>query len=292
MGNAKFWFYPQPIGSRLVEIDLGEPLGELFFDFEIQQETSTSMSGAMYRSVNLTRQVITIQRDRLKLGEDTANKLRAMENHLNRGYPVALCSDADRAYCYPIQNFPYTGDNSCQLLGDPFFQMTGGGNLPSANDYIAIDTPSPGSTYEVLKYSSATGPFTAANGGTVNFSSTPFNFSYSRPAFARYYRYWPCLKMPSSQVGKSIITNENGILFSLELTLVPDLQLLFSFHPLYNGQDQTIDFDFIQPGEIVPPEQMMNNDRGGFSRMNTAYNDKLEPGNFPWNMNQYWDLLS
>ncbi len=31
MGNAKFYFYPEPNGGRLVEIDLGERLGELFF---------------------------------------------------------------------------------------------------------------------------------------------------------------------------------------------------------------------------------------------------------------------
>ena len=79
--GAKFYFYPQPNGARLVEIDLGESLGELFFDFEYQEETNTSLTGGMHRPVTMGRQVITIQRDRLSGSEDLANKLRALENH-------------------------------------------------------------------------------------------------------------------------------------------------------------------------------------------------------------------
>ena len=29
MGNATFWFYPQPDGRHLVSIDMGQALGEL-----------------------------------------------------------------------------------------------------------------------------------------------------------------------------------------------------------------------------------------------------------------------
>ncbi len=251
MGNAKFYFYPEPNGGRLVEIDLGERLGELFFDFEVQQETATSMAGGMYRAVTMSRQVITIQRDRLKLGEDIANKMRAMENHLNRGYSVAFCSDADKSYCFPVSNFPYTGDTSFQVLGDPFRNMTGS-KLPSANDYIAFDTPNLAATYEVGKYTSATGAFTSVNGGSMNIAEG-LSFTYTKPAFVRYYRFWPCLRL-ASNVGQSIITNENGILFSLALQLVVDTSTLFSFHPMMTGDDSTVNFDLIPSGETVPRE--------------------------------------
>ena len=267
MGNAKFYFYPQPNGARLIEIDLGERLGELFFDFDIQEETVTSAAGGMYRALTMSRQVITIQRDRLKLGEDMANRLRAMESHLNRGYAISFCSDADRAFCYPISNFPYTGDTSFNVLGDPFRNMTGN-KLPSVNDYLAIETPNLAATYEVAKYQSATGPFTAVNGGTMNISNG-VNFTYSRPAFARYYRFWPCLRR-AGNVGESIITNENGILFSLSLQLVVDTATLFSFHPLMQGSESTIDFDLKPSGEVVPREVAFGESGGSFGFVNNG----------------------
>lgn len=252
MANAKFWFYP--INSpRLVEIDLGEHLGELFWDWEVTQETATTMAGGMFRSTTTKRQVINIQRDRFSLKEDLAVKFAALQTHLDMGYSVAFCSDAARAYCYPIDGYPTTGDSSVQVLGDPFFQMTGGGNLPSVNDYLAIDTPNLAALYEETKYLSATGAFTAANGGQMNLNTDhKIAFSYDRVAFIRYYRFWPMLKR-ANNIGQNIITNEHGINFSLSLQLTPDLPQLFRFHPLYQGFESTIDRNMIQPGEIINP---------------------------------------
>ena len=248
--GAKFYFYPQPNGARLVEIDLGESLGELFFDFEYQEETNTSLTGGMHRTVTMGRQVITIQRDRLSGSEDLANKLRALENHLFRGHSCAFSADSLKSFCYPITNFPYTGDQSIQVGGDPFRNMTGS-ILPSLNDYIAIDTPNVAPTYEVVKYNNTTGPFTSVSGGQINLHEG-LQFSYNRPAFARYYRFWPCLKL-ANNVGQSIITNENGILFSLALTLVVDTEQLFSFHSEFTGME-TIGDMLLAPNDTIPEE--------------------------------------
>ena len=57
MGNAAFWFYPS--GAHLVTINLGEQLGELFTDFEVDAATGTSLSGRMRRVVGLQREIIT-----------------------------------------------------------------------------------------------------------------------------------------------------------------------------------------------------------------------------------------
>lgn len=262
MGNAGFYFYPEPNAGRLIIIDLGEPLGELFFDFEIEQTTSTTMTGGLHRTTVMQRQVITIQRDRLKLGEDVSNKMRALESHLNRGFSCGFSCDLDKSYIFPVKNFPYTNDTALQVLGDPFRNMTGS-KLPAVNDYIAIDTPNIAATYEVCKYASATGAFTSVNGGQMNMSAG-VSFTYDRPSFARYYRFWPVLKR-ATNIGESIITNENGILFSLSLSLVVDTPLLFSFHPLYTGDTNTINYDLGQTGQVVSREDSF----GGTSNFNS-----------------------
>tara|TARA_Y100000593_G_scaffold9386_1_gene17133 strand:- start:4853 stop:5692 length:840 start_codon:yes stop_codon:yes gene_type:complete len=243
---AKFWFYPEQ--GRLLEIDLGEDLGELFFDFEYEEETNTSLVGGMYRTVTMSRQAITIQRDRLKLGEGIGNKLRSMENHLNRGLSVSFCSDHTKAFCYPLRNATSTGSTSINVLGDPFYQMTGGGSVPVSGDYVAIETKPINAKYEVQKFTSTSGAFSAANGGRININEGTA-FRYDRPAFLRYYRFWPILKR-ASDVGSSIITNENGLLFSLSIKLVVDPLVLWSFHPLEDNQTSTINYNLGQPNVI------------------------------------------
>ena len=59
-----------------------------------------------------------------------------------------------------------------------------GSKLPSANDYIAFDTPNLAATYEVGKYTSATGAFTSVNGGTMNIAEGLFfHLHKNRPLF-------------------------------------------------------------------------------------------------------------
>ena len=72
--SARFYYYPEPNGSHLVTIDLGEELGELFSDIPMDVIDGISMTGGIQRSVGGGGEVITIQRDRLNLGEDLAYK--------------------------------------------------------------------------------------------------------------------------------------------------------------------------------------------------------------------------
>ena len=77
--------------------------------------------------------------------------------------------------------------------------------------------------------SSAT--LTSASGGSIT-TQNRINFDYNtRKTFARYYRFWPILKR-ANDIGRAIITNEGGRLWSLNVTLVPDYQALFAF---FNG---------------------------------------------------------
>ena len=230
MGNAKFWFYPQPDGRHLVEIDMGEALGELSSAFLHDAIDGVTYSGGIYRSVGRGGEIVNIQRDRMQLGEELANKFDALQNHLDRGYSVSFTSDSSKAWAASCQTSPTAGTFSLLLKNNPFDVITGTGTLPTANDYVVLETGSPAYTREIVKVSSTS--LTSGSGGSIT-TSGRICFEYNmRQTFARWYRFWPILKRAQSDVGRPLITNEGGRLWSLNVTLVPDYQALFAF---FNG---------------------------------------------------------
>ena len=230
MGNAKFWFYPEPDGRHLVEIDMGEALGELSSTFFHDAVDGITYSGGISRSVGRGGEVVTIPRDRMQLGEDLANKFDAMQNHLDRGFSVAFTADSSKAWAASCQTSPAGGSFNLLLKNNPFEVLTGTTTTPAANDYVVLETGSPAYTREVVEVASAS--LTSASGGNIT-TQNRINFDYNgRRVFARYYRFWPILKR-ANDIGRAIITNEGGRLFSLSISLVPDYQALFAF---YNGE--------------------------------------------------------
>tara|TARA_R100000655_G_scaffold24339_1_gene48929 strand:+ start:4772 stop:5647 length:876 start_codon:yes stop_codon:yes gene_type:complete len=231
MGNAKFWFYPEPDGRHLVEIDMGEALGELSSNFFHDVIDGITYSGGISRSVGRGGEVVTIQRDRMQLGEELAHKFDALQNHLDRGYSVAFTADSSKAWAASCQTSPTAGSFNLLLKNNPFEALTGTSTIPSANDYVVLETGSPAYMREVVEVSSRS--LTSASGGNITTQSR-INFDYNtRQTFARWYRFWPILKRSQNDVGRAIITNEGGRLWSLNVTLVPDYQALFAF---FNGE--------------------------------------------------------
>jgi hypothetical protein len=240
MGNAKFYYFPIPDARQLVTIDLGEKLGELFSEFQYDVTESISRGGRRYLSHGLQREFVTIQRDRMLLGEDLAMKLESMQNHLDRGGYVSFCADSDKAYIHPFLNTPQQGSLS-QLLGSNPFKDVTGANLPTAGDYITIQTNSPTSIIEKKKINSVDGSFSSSTGGSINVEPR-MTYTYPERAFARYYRFWPTLRRSASDIGQNIITNEGGRLFSLNVRLYLDTHTLFNFHSGFDGIDRSPNF--------------------------------------------------
>lgn len=233
MGNPKFYYYPTPDGTLLHTVDLGEPLAEMFTDFEVDSSTAVALDGGMYRSTGVHRETVTIQRDRLKLGEELFVELQQLQNHLDRGFSVMFAADSDKTYCFPLSLAPRGGDHQIDLAGDPFRGITGG-NLPSENDIIVIESQNPELLYEqhIVKPRTDSTPAASMSislGGSVNIR--PAIAFKQFPAFARHYRFYPILKRPQADIGKQICTNEHGRLFTLNIRLVVDYQALFSHHP-------------------------------------------------------------
>lgn len=235
MGNAAFYFYGS--NSQLITIDLGEGLSELYSDWEIDAATGVSMSGGMRRVTGLYRETVTIERDRFKGGLELANKLAALQSHLDKGGACAFTADTSKSYAFPLKTSPNAGDTRLTTFDNPFYQMFGI-NTPTAGSdgYLAIETSSPGTIYEIKKLHSTTiagqfaGKIDLSASAPTSSSSDGVAFNYNRPTFVRWFRCWPMLKRPQGDTS-AIVTNEHGLTFSLRLTLVVDYQNLFKFHP-------------------------------------------------------------
>ena len=231
MGNAKFYFTPQPYGAlngaALVTIDLGEALGEMYSDISVEAVDAVTMTGSIRRSVGRTQEIVTIQRDRMIGGEDTAIKFHALQNHLDRGYSVSFAADDAKAYCFPIRGALQNATKRINLYANPFVNFTGTA-APAVDDYCTIETSSPAMIQEIVKMKTVSSADFL--GGNVD-TKDPINFQYDQPAFMRHYRFYPVLKRPQSDIGQSIITNEGGRLFSLSIRLVVDYVTLYAAHP-------------------------------------------------------------
>tara|TARA_R100000654_G_scaffold47908_1_gene74088 strand:+ start:120 stop:947 length:828 start_codon:yes stop_codon:yes gene_type:complete len=228
MGTAKFYFFPFPDGLRLETIDIGEGLAEFFTDMEVVANDGIGFDGSIKRSVGSIREVLTIQRDRMKLSEDLAHRFRSLQNHLDRGHSVAFSADSSKTFCGFTINQPTSGDTIIHVSGNPFFSMVGNNDI-STNDYMTIETGNPGMITETRKVS-ANNVTSFSSGGSITVDPA-ISFSYPQGTFCHYYRFYPCLKRPLEDLGKNIITNEHGQLWSLDLRLVVDYELLFSFRP-------------------------------------------------------------
>ena len=225
MGNPTFYWFPVPNSGHLETIDLGEGLGELSLGWELDASTGVSVTGKSYRSCKLHRQTITISRDRMIGGEAMATKFSALFNHLQRGYSCGFSVDSSKAWIAPVTSTIYGGQPVINVGGNPFADIVGT-NTPSNDDFFAIETRSPGMVYEVKKKQSGSASYTI--GGAITMSEN-LSFSIFEPAWCRWYRYWPILRLPQSQINQNPITNESGLLWNLSLTLVTDSDSLFSF---------------------------------------------------------------
>lgn len=266
MGNAKFFYYPLPSPhNAAVDIDLQEPIAELQSSIFHDAVDGITQGGGIFRSVGRGGESVSIQRDRMQLGEDLAIEFDALQNHLDRGFSCSFVTDHAKAWCAALSSPPQAGLFTVNVLNAPFVDFTGtsvGGSsiVPVAGDYVVIETDSPPYIRETKKIQSIS--VTTGSGGNVTFTKR-LNFDYSnRVVFMRWYRFWPLLKRAQNQIGTPIITNESGRLFSLNIDLVVDYQALFAFH---NGAGFSINLGAAAPisGDLENSEGTFTLDTGG-----------------------------
>ena len=279
--GAKFYYYPQPTGNHLVTIDLQEDLAEYYCEYEVTAGSSESMNGKIHQTTMLNREIITIVRDRMQGSETLAHQFLALQNHLDRGFSCAFAADADNAFCHPLSQLPVGGDSRVQCHSNPFVNMVGT-KTPAANDFVVIESQPPKMLQEAHKIQSLGSGFGATTGGQINLNNL-INFTYQGPAFLRHYRFHPVLKRLPADRGKSIITNEHGLLWSLEIRLTPDYENYFAFHP---NQESDVPSGLLADGVVVGPGDIFERPTTNLDNPPTLQrldaNVELN-ANLPWN---------
>ena len=274
---AKFWYYPEGNypANHLEVIDLGEGLAELFNEFIVDANDGINHSGGIQRSVGRISEMITIQRDRMKLGEELAHQFRALQNHLDRGGVCTFAADHTKCFMAGIKQNVNGNDTVIQVTGNPLYAMTANNGI-STNDYLTFETRNPALVTETRKVQNTSVGLSPSFGGTVTLSQGAA-YSYPMETMIRHYRFFPTLKRPLEEVGKNIVTNEFGFLWSLSLKLVMDYDLLFDLMP--TDDSGQFDINLIPPGATVKPEEFNANFFG-----TTNYPRRINPID-PFNQN-------
>lgn len=226
MGNAKFYFYPKPSQTPYLNtIDLGEPLAELFSDYEIDAQDGVSYTGRRYRTVSRISEVVRIQRDRMINGEEKASELITLQSHLDRGYSTLFAADSAKAYATYLKQPVFAGDTVLTVSKNVFRNIVGN-QIVVAGDYLMIESENPNMRYQLVEVQSITA--TATTDGTITLTS-PILFDFDQGTIGvRHYRFWPTLKRPVENLGQNMITNERGFLWSLDVIMMPDYVEMFN----------------------------------------------------------------
>lgn len=245
MGNAKFFYYPQPSATSYLEtIDLGEPLAELFSEYEIDAQDGVSYTGRRYRTVARISEVVRIQRDRMINGEDKAAELMTLQSHVDRGHSVLFAADLDKAYVTHLTRPARAGDTVIFVAANVVRSIVGN-KIVQAGDYLMVESENPNMRYQQVEVQSLTA--TATAGGTITLVN-PIAFDFDKGVISvRHYRFWPTLKRPVENLGQNMVTNERGFLFSLDVIMTPDYpqlhELLIPVGEELGSIDEAIQFD-------------------------------------------------
>lgn len=227
MANAKFYYFARPSSlSYLQTIDLQEGLAELFSEFDIDAQDGVSYTGRRFRTISRLTEIVRIQRDRMKGGEDLARDLNSLQSHLAHGYPTMFSADSDKAYATYLRQPAQAGDTVI-YVGPNVYRSFVGNKIVQAGDYLMIESENPGMVYQQVEVQSITA--TATTPGTITLT-TPIQFDFKSGSIGvRWYRFWPSLKRPVDNINTNMISNERGFLWSLDVLLSPDYGVYHDF---------------------------------------------------------------
>ena len=210
MGNAVIWFYPSgPTG--LVEIDLAEPLSDLQIDPIREVEDARAYDGTLYRSILSGREQVRIVLERF-VDEALARKLESLQSHLERGGTMSFCNDKDKAW----GGFTETAMAGGTFIGTggPAFTANNSAAALAAGDTICIESMNPEGMREFVSVDAVSATDTEIT------TQQAIIYDYTLlPALVRFRDFWPVLQWPASQMGRSIVTHDHRISYTLDLTL-------------------------------------------------------------------------
>lgn len=210
MGNSVFWYTPNDPGPT-VEVDTGTTASVIQSKQVRDRASARGGNGSYSVFLGLRGERVTVAfRNRNfqnSAGRSLYDKLHNMLCWLKRGGLVGFSFDKDRAYASWASGAVGYGASSIPLSGNIFAGWSGASSLTSTR--IVIESQK---CIEQHAGSVSSNTLTLSSTTTVN-DQTDFD------ALARYYLFWPCLRLPDDQLDQPILTNNQGLTFSFEAEL-------------------------------------------------------------------------
>lgn len=212
-------WYPYYDGDGpLVPVDLGEGLQECQEYPEPSRAVVLSADGTPYSSMAGLTYRVDLEL-RLFGGASTSaleRKLRALENHLNRGGLAGFSDNAAKTWAAACVRSPRNGTTSFPTTGNAFTSW--GSGVVASGDEVVIESGSPEFRRDILEVSSLSGSRLA--------TSEASRMSFSRHPLVRYRRFWPVLFAHPSDGDRAVrVVQDNRYAYSMIATLrySPDL---------------------------------------------------------------------
>jgi len=218
MANPSFWYFAGgSYTDEVTEIQFGGPLSELSWVPIRDRRSGWTLAGSMRSVVNTGRLRVTISLGPFNDSgsmQYLAHQLESMSAHLERGEPVSFAADRNKAFAAGLSLGVNPGDTSL-LHTDNLFEEYGGSIALAANDILCIESPNPEHKREYVRVSDPL-PL-AANSMTL---ADAVRYEYTElPVMVRHRDFFPVLYMPEQELGKSIVTWDHRLTFSLDVTL-------------------------------------------------------------------------
>lgn len=214
MGSPTFYFYT---GSKLQTVTLPR-LTRLEPVYQPQLATLTTGNlGMVQVSQGVRRQWrITMERDSMltDAGRARWRALHALVSHLEAGGVIGFSTDHAKSWAgYPAGTI-IQGGSYVTWWGNAFSAWNSSAAPVAGDDIVIEQAPMYGLT-ECHKVATL-------SGNQISYSGTTNVFDHgSTPKLVRYAGFFPALRMASDRY-TTPITNEHGIIYSLELTLEMD----------------------------------------------------------------------
>lgn len=217
MGTTKLYLYPDGTSGSLWKIDTGTCAEQCRQRLIRTGSESQSGNGDLYFSRLSGRLSVRV---RIQLGEDeaTARQIMSAESFMKTGEPFAFAVDSDKTFFGFTAGAPPQNAGKVDIETRPFTSLESD-LMPDAGDFVEIFSGNPEMNREWHKVDTISGT-------RINLV-TPIRATFNQqPVMVRDRYFFPALVLPRSQWGTELVTNERGINWVFEATLIEDIRAL------------------------------------------------------------------
>lgn len=215
MGNAFFWYYPDPNDATALAVDCGRPLGDRKGPIpSVNQSVTETLTGISTTVHYGGKAEITVSLTGALNGPGRVLRrlLYNMVNHLQRGNYVVLAEDCDFAFAGFMTKLPGAGQSVLPYYQNVFEQLNDLNNVNNRELYVQSDYQ----TYKT-EMRSVLAHDTARR--LVTIPKLTFDYHDTRWVMLRESGSWPALQLPIDKRNGELLTHDHENVFYLDLPL-------------------------------------------------------------------------